>query len=217
MQQRRFTRASNAQAHPGLPDAPRPRRSSAQVKADNAVRAAAKEEAAQQKATKIAKVAQIENEVRQKVKETNLEANRPKDKLSIPRAQRPRASPIQDNAAQAPIDRLGPAGGNPSADSYSETTRVDELSDPDGSNVESDVDMDLENDAPDTAIKKAARKKQKKGLIVRDQINAINFSAVMPEVSLPDEPTPGKRRAVDMKSAEPQTKRQKETQPLPPL
>ncbi|GLB37951.1 hypothetical protein LshimejAT787_0410020 [Lyophyllum shimeji] len=216
MQQRRFTRASNSQAHPGLPDAPKPRRSSAQVKADNAVRAAAKEEAAQQKATKIAKVAQIENEVRQKVKETDLEANRPKDKLSIPRSQRPRAPPVQDNATQAPTDRLGPAGGIPPADPDSETARVDELSDPDGSNVESDVDMDLENDAPDTAIKKAAGKKQKKGLIVRDQINAINFSAVMPEVSPPDEPTPGKRRAVDMKGAEPQTKRQKEAQPLPP-
>ena len=35
----------------------------------------------------------------------------------------------------------------------------------------SDEDMDLEEEAPDTTIKKKSGKKQKRGLVMRDQIN----------------------------------------------
>ncbi|KAG5633210.1 hypothetical protein H0H81_008492, partial [Sphagnurus paluster] len=89
MQSRRFTRASNADTHPGLPVAPKPRRTSAQVQAEKNAKATAKDKAKHEKTANIAKVAQIKNNTQKKLEEADIEANRPKDKLLIPRASRP--------------------------------------------------------------------------------------------------------------------------------
>lgn len=93
--QRRFTRTSNADIHPGLSSCPTPRRSSAQVQADKAAQAAAKEEAAQQKNDNMTKVAHLEQAVRKKMKQTDAEANQPRDKLTIPRTTRAKKNEIQ--------------------------------------------------------------------------------------------------------------------------
>lgn len=56
-----------------------------------------------------------------------------------------------------------------SAGEHDENARPDEMG----------ADMDIENDTPDTTIKRGdnnAGKKQKKGLVMRDQINALNSS-----------------------------------------
>ncbi|KAG5649157.1 hypothetical protein H0H81_005789 [Sphagnurus paluster] len=149
--QRRVTRASNSESRPALKVLPKPRCSSAQVQAEKQAKATLKEDAARQRAENMAKVAEHERDVRQKMKEADLNANKPKDKLDIPRARR----------IQEPVQATGIQGI---------TEPVEEPIQP---AEDSDAEMDLENDELDTGIKKNKAKKLKDGLVLRGQINAM--------------------------------------------
>ncbi|RDB14733.1 hypothetical protein Hypma_016566 [Hypsizygus marmoreus] len=188
--QRRITRTSNAEIRPGLSvDRPKPRRTSAQVQADKAALAAAKKEAVQRQDDNMSKVAHLEHEARKKIKETDLNANKPKDKLKIPRTKRPTSSTIhEDDDANA--STVAEPETNNMIQEPGEST-VDELmADTSG------ADMDMEDDAPDTTIKKVdGGKKQKKGLAIRDQINSISSSEVTTKVSAGMVPAALKRTA----------------------
>lgn len=74
------TRRGNKLAHPGLVDAPRPRRSSAQVKADNEAKAASKAAAAEERLARLRNITAFEeelytNEAKQQDSEAKLSAN----------------------------------------------------------------------------------------------------------------------------------------------
>ena len=60
--------------------------------------------------------------------------------------------------------------------------------------AESEDDMDAEDEAPDTNIKKQGRKKQKKGLAVRDRINTAAAQIT------PEEHPKKKRKDAETKS-----------------
>ena len=86
----RVTRASNANAHPGIVDRPHSRRSKEEVALAKQEKAAAKALAEKQKADNIQRVAQLECDAKQKKKEMEQQANNPVDKITRPRAKRTR-------------------------------------------------------------------------------------------------------------------------------
>ncbi|KAG5640455.1 hypothetical protein DXG03_008588 [Asterophora parasitica] len=206
-----ITRASNVLVHPGLSSAPRPRQTSAQVKADNAAKAAAKEDATKQKAANIANIAALENDTQKKVKRADLDANRPRDKLQIMRAERQIASPVKGGTIAS--------SQNPSEESQEPT-----VLEPSGSpkkpaedeQESNDEDMDIEDD-PDTTINKLKKpKKVKKGLELPDQINKLKFadtdtgiaesSLVSPDVPAQSATVPSAKRRATVNPDEPPTR-----------
>lgn len=81
----RVTRASNANAHPGIVDLPTSRRSTQEVAMAKQEKAVAKALAEKKKADTIQRVAQLESEAKQKKRDTEQQANNPVDKMSQPR------------------------------------------------------------------------------------------------------------------------------------
>ena len=86
----RVTRASNANAHPGIVDRPSQRRSKQEVETAKKEKAEAKAQAERQKAANIQRVVEMESAAKQKKRYLEQEANDPVDKLSQPRAKRTR-------------------------------------------------------------------------------------------------------------------------------
>ena len=86
----RVTRASNANAHPGIVDLPTSRRSTQEVAMAKQEKAVAKALAKKKKADTIQRVAQLESEAKQKKRDTEQQANNPVDKMSQPRVKRTR-------------------------------------------------------------------------------------------------------------------------------
>lgn len=80
----RVTRASNADAHPGMIQHGTIRRTSQEVQAEREKKAAAKAKADADKKAKMQKVAELEANVRKTVKATDRRANNPEDILTAP-------------------------------------------------------------------------------------------------------------------------------------
>ncbi|KAH9162334.1 hypothetical protein EDB89DRAFT_2079810 [Lactarius sanguifluus] len=89
----RVTRASNANAHPGMIDRGHKRRSTQAVEEDKQEKAAAKVRAKKLKATKIQGVTEFEKAEKQKTRDMDQQANNPIDKMSQPKAKRTRNLP----------------------------------------------------------------------------------------------------------------------------
>ena len=86
----RVTRASNANAHPGIVDRLHSRRSKEEVALAKQEKVSAKAQAEKQKADNIQRVAQLERDAKHKKKEMEQHANDPVDKITRPRAKRTR-------------------------------------------------------------------------------------------------------------------------------
>jgi hypothetical protein len=86
----RVTRASNANAHPGMVDRPPQRRSKQEVEKAKKEKAEAKAQAERQKAANIQRVVELESAAKRKTQDMEREANNPVDKMSQPRAKRTR-------------------------------------------------------------------------------------------------------------------------------
>jgi hypothetical protein len=89
----RVTRASNANAHPGIVDRPPQRRSKQEVDMAKKEKAEAKAQAERQKTANIQRVAELESAAKRKTRDMEQEANNPVDKMSQPRAKRTRVQP----------------------------------------------------------------------------------------------------------------------------
>ena len=93
----RVTRASNANAHPGMVDRGHQRRSKQEVEMARQAKAAAKLQAKQQKADNIQRVAELERVAKRKMRDMDKQANDPIDKITCPRMKQTRAQPGTGN------------------------------------------------------------------------------------------------------------------------
>ncbi|KAI0283462.1 hypothetical protein BC826DRAFT_1110208 [Russula brevipes] len=199
-----ITQAGNADKHPGnidrLSGVCRPKEV---VAAERAAKAAVKEMAAAMKESGIQKVAQIENNARKR-RATNLQANHLKDKLTVPRVARAR-KPVDGQGANVlensmiGMSRIRSAVDNSDGELLTDEELPDRLTSsvPKGTSLngsgeksleersvtseDSECDMDLEEETPDTTIKKTSGKKQKKGIAVRTEINSAAAQMVQGE------------------------------------
>ena len=93
----RVTRASNANAHPGIVDCPSKRRSKQEVEMAKKEKARAKAQAERQKTASIQRVAELESAAKQKTRDMEQEGNNPVDKMTQPQAKRTRVQPENIN------------------------------------------------------------------------------------------------------------------------
>lgn len=89
----RVTRASNANAHPGMVDRGVQRRSKQEVEMAKQAKAAAKAQAERQKTANIQRVAELEHAAKWKTKDMEQQANNPIEKITQPRVKRTRNQP----------------------------------------------------------------------------------------------------------------------------
>ena len=100
-----ITRGTNALAHPGaIIRNSSSRRTTEVVQAERAANAEAKAKKAAAKETGIERVAQLENQARKQAKETDLDANNPRDKLTLPRKSRRKKSEPIDTESKIPAN-----------------------------------------------------------------------------------------------------------------
>ena len=97
----RVTRASNANAHPGIVDCPSKRRSKQEVELAKKEKAQAKAQTERQKTANIQRVAELESAAKRKIRDVEREGNNPVDKMSQPRAKRTRVQPEMVNEGNA--------------------------------------------------------------------------------------------------------------------
>ena len=103
------TRASNANAHPGMVDRGPPRRSKQEVELEKQAKAAAKVSAERRKAANIQRVAKLESTVKRKTSDMEQQANNPIDAITQPRMKRTKNLPnMVNNSKGTTSDRVGP-------------------------------------------------------------------------------------------------------------
>ncbi|KAF8474319.1 hypothetical protein DFH94DRAFT_805753 [Russula ochroleuca] len=175
-----ITRPSNAAAHPGMVDRNPTCCSKEEARAKKEAIAMAKAQAAMGKKAKIEKLATIEKAEKQKAKDMDCEADDPVGPLSQARARMSRKRPVEVDETPTKRMRCVVSGAptvehnkvlveaklatllNESGESGSKYEGEQE------SEGETNTDCELEIDEPDMSIKKGG-KKQKKGLLARDQ------------------------------------------------
>ncbi|KAF8460138.1 hypothetical protein DFH94DRAFT_700409 [Russula ochroleuca] len=176
----RITRPSNAAAHPEMVDRNPTHCSKEEAQAEKEAIAMAKAQAAMGKKAKIEKLATIEKAEKQKAKDMDREADDPVGPLSQARARMSRKQPVEVDEMPTKRMRRVVSGAptvehnealaeaklatllNESGESGSEYEGEQE------SEGETNTNCELKIDEPDTSIKKGG-KKQKKGLLARDQ------------------------------------------------
>ncbi|KAF8486334.1 hypothetical protein DFH94DRAFT_809635 [Russula ochroleuca] len=200
----RITRASNANAHPGIVDRNPTRRTREEVLVKKEAKATAKARTAMERNAAIKRIAAFEKAKKRKAMDVDQDANDPGDLFVQARVRKTRKRPdtVDEDPANTPANKMKGDGARAAitAVEHNEEALLDAdvmlteglnesgstASMDEGENREMDEETqserELEDEEPDTSIRvKKAEKKQKQGFLVREQISAA-------VAAIPDDP-----------------------------